>query len=322
MDVTPIKVLITGGAGYIGSTLVPMLLHEQCILFKIIVIDNLMYDQTSLAAYANDPNFKFVYGDVTDHEFLRKYVEWADYIIPLAGLVGMPACKKQPVVAEAVNTDHVIFCAEHGKRVIYPNTNSGYGIGLKGIGGALYCTEETPLNPISEYGMSKVAAEDAVRENGGVAFRLATVFGYSPRMRMDLLVNDFVHRAVTDKFIVLFESHFKRNYIHVKDVCRAFLFAIDYFDEKNMTREVYNLGLSSANLSKMELCLKIKECIPEFCILESDIHKDPDKRNYIVSNNKIESLGFSPIHTLDMGIKELINAYSILTKIKKPNTNV
>lgn len=303
-----IKVLVTGGAGYIGNVLIQKLLNFG---YEVKVIDNLMYDQTELIAFANNEHFEFIYGDVTDEMFLYKWVNWADVIFPLAALVGAPICRKNYIMAEAVNRRHVENIARWAgnRKVIYPNTNSGYGIGSSGV-----CTEESPLEPITHYGKTKALAESTVLANKGVVFRLATVFGVSDRMRLDLLVNDFVYKAVTNKSIVLFESHFKRNYIHVQDVANAFLFAIDHYDD--MKGQAYNLGLSTANLSKYELCLEIKKIHPDFVILESEIGEDPDKRNYIVSNDKIQSIGWEPRFSLQNGIWELTRAYKILTQVK------
>jgi nucleoside-diphosphate-sugar epimerase len=301
------KVLITGGAGYIGSILTPTLLREG---FQVTVIDSLMYHQNSLLDVCADPGFSFVRGDVRDHQHLQALATKHDIIIPLAAIVGAPACDNDPLLARQVNFEAIKTLLEvisAQQMVLYPVTNSGYGIGQKDR----FCDEKTPLNPISLYGKTKVDAEKLLLDTGMAAtFRLATVFGTSPRMRLDLLVNDFVHRAVTDRSIVLFESQFKRNYIHIRDVADVFLFGIQNFEK--MKGEAFNVGLSDANLSKMELCLKIKEHILDFHILESEIGKDPDKRDYIVSNEKIEDAGFRPGHSLDTGIAELIKGYQIL----------
>jgi nucleoside-diphosphate-sugar epimerase len=234
----------------------------------------------------------------------------ADIIIPLAALVGAPLCDRDKIGAESTNAGAIktlVNVLSKQQRVIIPTTNSGYGIGQKDN----YCTEETPLKPISFYGKTKVEAERSVLERGNsISLRLATVFGISPRMRMDLLVNDFTYRAVKDRFIIVFEGHFKRNYIHIRDVAKAFIHAIDNFD--SMKGQAYNTGLSDANISKLELCGRIKEQLPDFVYLESPIGEDPDKRDYIVSNEKIEKTGYKPDWSLEMGIRELIKGYTIL----------
>tara|TARA_R110000824_G_scaffold217691_2_gene404160 strand:+ start:743 stop:1681 length:939 start_codon:yes stop_codon:yes gene_type:complete len=303
------KILITGGAGYIGSVLVPELLKEFEGV-EITVVDDLSYSQTSLLPLCGEINFirKDVY-DLTKEE-----VQDFDYIIPLAAIVGAPACNFNEERARRTNHKSIKKILDNcgGAGVIIPTTNSGYGVTKEYDGNLVYCTEETELNPISVYGESKVAAEQDVLEYGGISLRLATVFGVSPRMRMDLLVNDFVSKACKDRYIVLFESHFKRNYIHVKDAVGAFIHCIRNYDA--MKGQAYNVGLSSANLSKMELCEEIKKYLPDFCIEESPINKDPDQRNYIVSNEKLEGTGWKPRYTLSDGIKEVINAYPIIEK--------
>jgi nucleoside-diphosphate-sugar epimerase len=298
------KVLITGGAGYIGSVLTQKMLDRG---WEVTVLDNLMYGQaTSLFQAAGDPKFSYVHGDVREINQLVDLGSKADIIIPLACLVGAPLCKANPIDAKAINTDHVKILSELGKKVIYPTTNSGYG-----VGGSGECTEESPLSPLSVYGETKVAAEKHLLDGKlGVAFRLATVFGSSPRQRLDLLVNDFVVKAKRDGCLVLFEEHFRRNYIHVNDVCKAFIFAIDNYQK--MVGNTYNLGLSSANLTKRELAEKVKEHLPNTVIISSEIGKDPDKRDYLVSNKKLESLGWSPDYTLDDGIKEICKVYDMV----------
>jgi nucleoside-diphosphate-sugar epimerase len=250
-----------------------------------------------------------VRGDCRDERTMRSLLKDADLVIPLAALVGAPLCDRDRIGAETINRDAVaMLCriAAQEQRIIIPNTNSGYGIGEQNM----YCTEESPLRPISLYGTTKSEAEQIVLERGNsLSFRLATVFGASPRMRIDLLVNDFVYRAVNDKAVVIFEGHFKRNYIHVRDVVRAFLHAIDNFDA--MQGRPYNVGLDDANLSKLELCERIRTYVPGFTFLEAPIGKDPDQRNYIVSNARLASTGFAPQHTLDMGIRELIKAFVV-----------
>lgn len=297
-------ILVTGGAGYLGSILVPALLDAGN---KVTVLDNFMWRQNSLAACCANPDFDVVNGDVRSADILKPLIAKCDIVIPLAALVGAPLCDKDPIAATSTNRDAIktlidLLGAE--QRIMMPVTNSGYGVGEKDT----FCTEESPLRPISRYGVDKVAAEEMILERGNaVSFRLATVFGMAPRMRLDLLVNDFVHRAVNDRSIVLFEGHFKRNYIHVRDVARAFLHGIANFE--SMKDNAFNVGLSDANLSKWELCQKIKEQVPALEIMEAPIGKDPDKRDYIVSNEKIEKTGYKPAHSLDDGIRELIKGY-------------
>lgn len=303
------KILITGAAGYIGSVLTEELLKSD---YEVIALDNFMYGQTSLLHLAHYKNFSVVRGDARDKNLISKYISDAEFIIPLAAIVGAPASDRDPIAAKTTNLDAIKMILElrkSGQKIIYPNTNSGYGIGQKDK----YCDETTPLNPISLYGRLKVEAEKEILGAGdAIAFRLATVFGISPRMRLDLLVNDFVYRAVTDRSVVLFEADFKRNYIHIHDVARAFLHAINNFD--SMKNEPYNVGLSNVNLSKRELCEEIKKQIPDFVYLESKIGKDPDKRDYIVSNAKIEKTGFKLIFSLEEGIEELIRGYKIIRR--------
>lgn len=313
------KILVTGGAGYIGSVLVPMLLSEG---HKVVVLDNLMYGQTTLLECFSYPDrFNFIRGDTRDEKLIdRIFKEHGhDYVFPLAAIVGAPACDKDLVTSTTVNIGGVMEVCQKWvddlmPRVIFPNTNSGYGVGQSGI----YCTEESPISPISLYGKQKVEAEKLVLERGNsVVLRLATVFGISPRMRLDLLVNDFVYRALNDRFVVLFEPHFKRNYIHVRDVARAFIHCMKNFEK--MKGQVYNLGLSNANLSKWELCEEIQKQVPGFYFCESPIGEDPDKRNYIVSNEKIEGTGFKPQTSLQDGITELIKGYQIIRNNKYTN---
>jgi len=303
------KILITGAAGYIGSVLTPSLLK---IGHEVIALDNFMYNQTSLLDCCHNKKFHLIKGDVRDNKLISKLIQGVDFIIPLACIVGVPACDKDPIAAKTINLDSIktlLKLRNKNQGIIFPNTNSGYGIGKKDI----YCNENSPLKPISFYGRLKVGAEKEIINSGNaIALRLATVFGLSPRMRLDLLVNDFVHRAVHDRFLVIFEGHFKRNYIHIRDVVRAFVYSINNF--KNMKNHVYNVGLSNANLSKIELCQEIKKQLPDFYFTEAAVGQDPDKRNYIVSNAKIEKTGFKPQFTLRDGIVELIKGYKILKK--------
>jgi nucleoside-diphosphate-sugar epimerase len=301
------KILITGGAGYIGSILTPYLLEHG---HNVTVLDNLWYKQSSLLECCYKEDFDFVKGDARDVALLHRIVPQFDIVIPLAAIVGAPACDKDPLLATSTNQDAIVELNKVRSRsqwIIYPTTNSGYGVGSENV----YCTEDTPLRPISLYGRTKVEAEKALLDSDNViTFRLATVFGLSPRMRLDLMVNDFTHRALRDRFIVLFEENFMRNYIHIRDVARVFLFGIENFER--MKNRPYNVGLSSANLSKRQLCEKIKEHIQEFAIYSSSLGKDPDQRNYVVSNERIEQLGWKPKYSLDDGIKELIKGYKII----------
>lgn len=304
---SPMKILITGGAGYIGSVLIPRLLENGS---HVTVIDNFMFSQNSLAACCQYDGFKVIHGDCRDEALLAAHVKDADVVIPLAALVGAPMCAKDPVAAETINSGAVeTLCrlVSKDQRILMPVSNSGYGVGEDGV----HCDENSPLKPISLYGRTKVHAEEVVleRENS-LTFRLATVFGMSPRMRLDLLVNDFVHRAVTDRALVIFEGHFKRNYIHIQDVARAFEHALSNFDA--MKGRPYNVGLDDANLSKVELARLIQKYVPEFIYIEAEIGEDPDKRNYIVSNQRILSTGFKPEWSLDAGICEIIKGCQMI----------
>ena len=301
------SILVTGGAGYLGSILVPELLAAG---HRVTVLDNFMYRQNSLAHVCADPNFDVVNGDARSAEILKPLVAKADFVFPLAALVGAPLCDKDPIAALTTNRDAIATLAKMmspQQRLIIPVTNSGYGVGEQGK----FCTEDSPLRPVSLYGRSKVEAENIVLErDNSISLRLATVFGMAPRMRVDLLVNDFVYRAVNDRFVVLFEAHFKRNYIHIRDVARAFIHSIENFDA--MRGRPYNVGLSEANLSKAELCERIKAQLPQFVFLEAPVGKDPDKRDYIVSNSRIEATGYRPVYGLDDGIRELIKGFRMI----------
>jgi nucleoside-diphosphate-sugar epimerase len=329
------KILITGGAGYLGSVLVQKLMEakktwssasytnlsgdglaskgsmspKKYTWEKVTVLDNLMYKQTPLTNYCYRGDFEFIAGDVRDEETLLPLVQEADVIIPLAAIVGFPACEKNKELATAVNYEHVKFIAENKRpdtKLIYPNTNSGYGVGEKGI----FCTEETPMNPISHYGKTKSSAEKHVVDNGGVALRLATVFGVSPRMRLDLLLNDFTYKAYKDGYIVLFESGFSRNFIHVQDVALTFIKAIVDYDI--MGGKAYNAGNTSCNMSKLQLAETIKNHFPKFAIYCDELQEDPDKRDYLVSNAKLEKLNWKCHYSVDDGIRELRKSFEIL----------
>jgi nucleoside-diphosphate-sugar epimerase len=305
------NILVTGGAGYIGSILVPNLLNEG---HNVTVLDNFMYGQTSLNQLCANKKFNVYNGDVRLKHDLFPLLKQADIIIPLAAYVGAPLCNKDPIGATSTNKDAIFMMIDNLSKeqiVIMPTTNSAYGTGT-------YCTEESALNPISRYAVDKVEVEKRLLDHSNtISYRLATVFGMSPRMRIDLLVNDFVHRAVKDGFTILFEGHFKRNYIHVCDISNAFIHAINKYD--SMKNQVYNVGLSEANISKKELCEIIQKYIPTFTFMEAEVGKDPDQRNYIVSNDKIESTGFKTQMSLDAGIQELIKGFRMINNRKYGN---
>ena len=301
------KILVTGGSGYIGSILVPELIKLN---HEVTVLDNFMYKQSSLNHLCVFENFKIINGDIRDKNLIKSLLKTNDLIIPLAAIVGAPLCSKDPFSAQSINHDAIaemIKDASKDQLIIMPTTNSAYGTGDKNN----YCDENSNLKPISKYAIDKVEIEKLLmaRENS-ISYRLATVFGMSPRMRIDLLVNDFTYRAYHDSALIIFEGHFKRNYIHIRDVVNSFIHAINNMDQ--MKGEIYNVGLSDANLSKTELCHEIKKHLPNFTFVEEKIKKDPDQRNYIVSNVKIEKTGFLPKHSLSDGIKELIKGYTML----------
>jgi nucleoside-diphosphate-sugar epimerase len=308
------RILITGGAGYIGCVLVPTLLQAG---YHVTLLDRFPEGDAALADCCRFETFSPVRGDARDESLLKKLVAKADIVLPLAALVGAPLCAQDPLNAVSVNRDAVITLLgmlSKTQRLVFPNSNSGYGIGQKDQ----YCTEETPLRPVSLYGTTKMEAESAILDSGnGIALRLATVFGMSPRMRLDLLVNDFTYRAVTDRSVIVFEGHFKRNYIHVRDVAKAFMHAIANYT--SMNNRPYNVGLSEANLSKLELCAKIKEYVPQFVYVEAPIGEDPDKRDYIVSNAKLEATGWRPDWPIDRGIRELVKGYAMLRNARFGN---
>ncbi|GGB12291.1 membrane protein [Brucella endophytica] len=308
------NILVTGGAGYLGSTMVPDLLAEG---HKVTVLDNFMFGQASLNHVCNNPNFSVVDGDIRVEDKIAPLIKNADVIIPLAALVGAPLCSKDPVGAKTINHDAIIMMLKLVSRdqiILMPTTNSAYGSGDENN----FCTEKSPLRPISSYAIEKVAVEKELMQHpNAISFRLATVFGMSPRMRIDLLVNDFTYRAVKDGAVVLFESHFKRNYVHVRDVSKAFRHGLANHDR--MRGQIYNVGLSDANVSKKELCETIKKHLPNFTFVEAALGKDPDQRNYVVSNAKIEATGFKPDYSLDTGIAELIKGYAMLRNTRYGN---
>ena len=301
------RILVTGGAGYLGSTLVPELLAAG---HKVTVLDNFMYHQNSLAHVCHHPDFEVVRGDVRLESTVLPLLKKADIVIPLAAYVGAPLCARDPMGATTTNHDAIVTMLKHAskhQRILMPTTNSAYGSGDANN----YCTEESPLHPISHYAIEKVKVEKALMQHpNAISFRLATVFGMSPRMRIDLLVNDITYRAVHDRFVVLFEAGFKRNYIHVRDVARAFLHGIDHYEKVN--GQIFNVGLSDANVSKKELCEVIQRQVPDFTFVEAPIGKDPDQRNYIVSNAKIEATGYRPRVSLEAGVRELIKGFTMI----------
>jgi nucleoside-diphosphate-sugar epimerase len=299
------KILITGGAGYLGSALTRNLIKKH----NVVVYDNLMYNQTSLIDLSYNSNFTFEYGDVREWNRLTQLVEQSDVIIPLAAIVGFPACEKDKELATNINTEQIKMIVDilsDDQRILFPNTNSGYGSRTDGE-----VTENNELTPVSHYGVTKCDSENYVKSySNGIIFRLATVFGVSSRMRLDLLVNEFVYKLLTDRYITLFEHEFIRNFIHIQDVSSVFEFMIDNYDTHQ--NEIFNVGLSDTNINKQELVERIQKQIPNISITHSDYFVDPDKRNYVVSNEKIESTGWKPEYSLDDGIKELIGAYKMI----------
>ena len=308
-----LHVLVTGGAGYIGSILTEQLLLKG---YAVTVLDRFQNKENTLGHLCAQPKLRIINGDVRNEKTVAAALKDSDVAIPLAAMVGAPICSADEIAATSINRDAVQLIARlmsPAQRLIFPNSNSGYGIGQPGVP----CDENSPLNPLSLYGRTKVDAEKAVLDFGGISLRLATVFGMSPRMRIDLLVNDLTYRALYDRAVILFEADFKRNYIHVRDVARAFLLCLERYDA--MKGKPYNLGLSSANLSKRELCEAIRRHVPGFVFLDAPIGEDPDKRNYIVSNARIEAAGFTAQHSLDDGIKELITGYQMLRNTRYGN---
>ena len=301
------NILVTGGAGYIGSILVPKLLESG---YKVTVLDNFMYTQNSLAPHFINKNLYVVNGDVRNIDLVNTLTKKADIIIPLAAIVGAPACNKDPISATHINQtsiNEMLKNISNNQWVIMPTTNSGYGASKPGE----YLTEQSPLNPLSLYAKDKVEVEkNLMLRDTATSLRLATVFGMSPRMRLDLLVNSFVKSAINPGYLILFEAEFRRNYIHVIDVARAFLFAINNPDK--FCGQIFNVGLSTANLTKRELANKVLEQYPQFYVMEAEINQDPDKRDYLVSNEKIEKTGFKTEVTLETGIKELLSGLRTL----------
>ena len=299
------KILITGGAGYIGSILCTELVR---LGHEVTVIDLLKYNTNSLGHLHFYNNFKFIYGDARNKKIMRKLINQNEFIIPLTGLVGAPLCNRFKKDAISVNFKAVKLIKNLIKKkhkIIYMTTNSGYGVGEKNK----FCDEKSPLKPISLYGKTKCDAEEEIRKlKNSISFRLATVFGYSYRMRSDLLVNNFVFRAITKKKLDIFEPHFRRNFIHVKDVVNGIIFSINNFNR--LKSNVYNLGLSSANITKLMLAKKIKKQCPTTKIKIITNKKDPDKRDYFVSNKKIEKKGFKAKISIESGINELIKIFS------------
>jgi nucleoside-diphosphate-sugar epimerase len=302
-----LRILVTGGAGYLGSIMVPDLLAAG---HEVTVLDSFMYKQASLSHVCYHPKFHVAKGDIRVEQTIKPLLAKADVVIPLAALVGAPICNQDPVGATTTNHDAILMMlgnVSKSQLVLMPTTNSAYGSGDSNN----FCTEESPLKPISRYAIEKVEIEKRLMQHpNAVSFRLATVFGMSPRMRIDLLVNDFTYRAVYDRFVVLFESSFKRNYIHVRDVSRVFQHGIA--NAARMKGQIYNVGLSDANVSKKELCEAIRRHVPEFVFIDAPVGKDPDQRNYIVSNAKIESTGWKPEFSLDTGIAELVKGFSMM----------
>ena len=308
------NILVTGGAGYIGSILVPELLQSG---HKVTVVDNFMYRQPSLANSISNPNLNLVFGDIRNQSLLKSHINQADVVIPLAAIVGAPACDKDPIQASSINKDATLWLfsqLSQNQQIIMPTTNSAYGSGDKDN----FCDENSELKPLSLYARDKVEVEKVLMEHPlATSFRLTTVFGISQRMRLDLLVNNFMYRAITDKFVILFEGHFKRNYVHVRDVSKAFRFAIE--NPESVKGEIFNFGLSEANISKQELCDAIKRIIPEFTYLDAPLAKDPDQRNYVVSNAKIESKGMKAEVSLESGLLELYKGLRMFHEVPYSN---
>ena len=309
-----LRILVTGGAGYLGSVLCERLLDAG---HHVTVLDSLLYQQNSLFHLCANPRFEFVHGDARDNSVVGGLAKDADALIPLAAIVGAPACDRDPLLARSVNLEAIRLLnrvRSSGQLIVYPTTNSGYGTKT----GDVFCTEETPLEPISLYGQTKTQAEQELLQSPNVVtLRLATVFGMSPRMRLDLLVNHFVYAAATDGYLVIFEKDFRRNYIHIRDVADCFLYCIE--NSNRMAGRAYNAGLDAANLSKQELALSIKKHVPKFYIHFAEVGSDPDKRNYIVSNQRLREAGFEAKRSLDEGIVELLKGYRMMGRSQFKN---
>ena len=308
------KILLTGGAGYIGSMLSTSLVNNN---YNITVLDNFMFSQTSLNHLCDKDNFNIINGDIRDESLIKRLIKEHDIIIPLAAYVGAPLCNSDPIGSKSVNYDAIKLMLKNisnNQMILMPTTNSAYGSGDANN----YCDEESPLNPISSYAKDKVEVEKMLMDRkNSISFRLATVFGMSYRMRLDLLVNDFTYRAFNDKFLILFESNFKRNYVHIKDVTDVFFYEIKNFE--NIKNQIFNVGFSEANISKFDLCNLIKNHISDFYFVDAPVGKDIDQRNYIVSNKKMEKFGFKAKKNLDYGIKELIKGFEMIKDSKYRN---
>jgi len=300
------NILITGGAGYIGSILSQLLLNYN---YNVTILDDFRYNQNiNHLCYLS--SCKIIKGDIRNENLMKSLMSKADVIIPLAALVGAPICNLNPYDSDSINKHAISSMLKLKSKeqiILMPTTNSAYGSGDANN----FCTEESPLNPISKYAIDKVSIEKELMQHENViSFRLAKVMGMSPRMRLDLLVNQFVYRAIHDKNIIIFEGHFKRNYIHVRDVAMAFVTSLSAFNK--MKNQIFNVGLSNANISKIELAQLIKKHVPDLVIMEAEYVKDPDQRNYIVSNSKLEKIGWKPIFNLDTTIQELLKGIPTL----------
>ncbi len=308
------RFLITGGAGYIGTTLIPHLLARK---YKVTVLDSLMYGGSPLIPFFKDKKFEFIKGDIRDKNVVREAVKSQDVIIHLAAIVGFPACREKPELAYSVNVEGTKMIASNlskNQLVLFGSTGSNYGALVDEV-----CTEETPLNPLSIYGKTKTEAELYLQEHTTcTAYRFATAFGASPRMRLDLLINEFTYLAVKQKYLVVYEADFMRTFIHVQDIAKSFLFALDHIDK--MKNQIYNVGSEKMNFSKRDVC-KIIEKKTGAYIHYADVGHDADKRNYVVSYKKIHSLGFETSITIQEGVSELVKVMNVVN-ISNPFINV